>query len=377
MHLQKPALLLAVFLLVGASGMTDELTSDLTQPSPLVSDAAQPQDPSKWNFPPDVTKVDPNCAGANGETFRVTMDSLFWRVEHGGSQLWCASKVFAGPVRRFTDDLDLGFQMGPRLNVTYTAEEGSALEVGYFGVYDWNAGDRAYDTTNKLRVPDSMGVFIPGSYDFSNADSMSITYSVKLNSVEANMAFAKPGSAISGLIGVRFIRYDEALDIRAYVANYQLANPSTVYTYQTVGPGYSDYIIGTKNEMFGLQGGSHAQFCLTDRLEFEGFAKLGVYNNNAQQSTWKTKDNRLSIMRDDTASQSLAAFAADFNASLNYRFNGNWSLRFGYNALIMSGVARATDQLDFVAVTNYNANKIYFREEVFVHGFNLGLEGRF
>ena len=379
MHLLKPALLLAAFLLVGVSSMADELTLEATPlSSPLVSEQTAPEDPSKWAYPPDVTKIDPNCQGGDQERVEVTVESLFWRIEHGGTHLWTLSATTAGNVRRYTDDLDLGFQLGPRLTTDYKVEEDRSLEVSYFGIYDWKASDLATDTTNKLRLPDSMGMYSLSTalYDWGQADSMSIAYNVRINSVEANMVFSEPQSVFSSIIGVRFIRFDEELNLRGYVNHYPAVSTTSGLPDMAGTAGYSEYNVNTTNELWGLQAGGRVQTCLTNRLEFDGFAKLGIYNNNATNPTYFNTWDRMLQIEDTTVRRGLAAFAGDFNASLKYRWNHNLSLKFGYNALIMSGIARATDQLDFVNSGTAN-DHIYFREIVLIHGFNLGLEARY
>jgi hypothetical protein len=456
MHLLKPALLLAAFLLVGVSSMADELTSEATPLSPLVSDQGQgPQeDPSKWSYPPDVTKIDPNCQGMNRETVRVTLDSIFWRIEHGGNHLlFCRrpevsdSLVEAVTTKRnlalgsgtvtdtqvdaadlainnlgtaintaynamvpaqYSDQLDLGIKFGPRLSVMLSTDEGGAFEVNYFGIYDWSASSYyAAGTGYQLQVPDSMGDYYPifhtgydrnplvigmtqaqvnaantaasaysanldPSQDFSQATAMGVSYTIAINSLEANFLYHLPDQPIAAIFGGRFVRLDENFDLTAY---------DTTQTYTRPSGYHSDYMVKTRNEMFGIQSGVRFDAPVARRVQLEGFAKLGVYNNNARQSTFLSDIDSSYTKRDFATSQAVAAFVGDFNVSANYCLNSNWLVRLGYSAVVLTGVARAPDQLDFTTGTTAAGSTagrdIHFGDPAWIHGVNVGLEGRF
>jgi hypothetical protein len=247
------------------------------------------------------------------------------------------------------------------------------VEFNYFGIYSWGDSDYVPAGANKLHVPDTMGVLATSTfYDYTRADAMSLSLDARLNSVEGNLLYAVPDTGLRGVFGIRFLRFDEDLNLRAYVNDYGYFG----LPFAGVPAGYSEYRISTKNELFGIQGGAQYEACLVGRLSFNGVAKMGIYNNNAQQSTYQTVINRTIVARNFNPRQSLTCFAGDFNASLNYHLSGNWMVRCGYSAMIMTGIARATDQLNFVSSTT-EGNSIHFGEQVFMHGLNIGFEGRF
>jgi hypothetical protein len=58
------------------------------------------------------------------------------------------------------------------------------------------------------------------------------------------------------------------------------------------------------------------------------------------------------------------------------QINKTWLLRFGYDAIWVQDVARATDQLDFT--TNPTAGStLQFRQGALMHGGNIGVEARY
>ena len=102
---------------------------------------------------------------------------------------------------------------------------------------------------------------------------------------------------------------------------------------------------------------------------------MGVYNNNAQQQTDMNYNDRSVIRRHYNSQQSLTGFGSDINIALNYYVSDNWSLRFGYNCMYLSGIARAPDQLDFSDNIS-SGNRLSTHEQAIMHGFNIGFEGR-
>jgi hypothetical protein len=68
------------------------------------------------------------------------------------------------------------------------------------------------------------------------------------------------------------------------------------------------------------------------------------------------------------------AFVGALNISAGYRFSNVWSVRAGYNLIWIDRVALAPDQLNLAFGSDIYP--IYTDGGIFLHGVNLGLEGR-
>jgi len=69
------------------------------------------------------------------------------------------------------------------------------------------------------------------------------------------------------------------------------------------------------------------------------------------------------------------AFVGELNLTGIYRLNEIWNLRAGYNAMWISGVALAPNQLDFSGELPAG-NQLSSNGGVFLHGVSCGIEAR-
>jgi len=304
------------------------------------------------------TIIDPNCIGQNGPYYDVTVDTLLWRLEATRGQPMILNPVLGTTIR--TDDLDLGFQSGPRVAVELLSDEEEeihSLEVGYFGVYNWF--DRITEVAPAgtfLRLPDHLGD--PGvTTDFAAASQMEARYNVRLNSVELNLFFGERESNFHWAVGPRFIRLEEYFNLDSFTAGRS-----------------SFYQVDTRNDLWGVQW--VGRWRRTRRCwELTGICKVGVYDNQASQSTLMTDNDRTVVLRDFANSSFVASFVLDAGINLAYQINGTWLARAGYNVFVMDNVARATDQLDF-SNSAISGSRLFLRQDALAHGLNFGLEAR-
>ncbi len=343
-----------------AQKRTDPYLDGISETYPLALGVTTPSGTPVAHSPGGLstTFIDPNCAAQIGPYFDATVEALLWRLESTRGQPMILNPVLGRTIR--TDDLDLGFQAGPRINMAFMSDEEEsihAFEVGYFGVYNWF--DRIVEQApagSFLRLPDRLGD-VGVTTDFSAAEQMQASYGVNLNSVELNVVFGGPRSDFHWMLGPRFIRLEERFNLDSFTAGR-----------------FSFYEIGTRNDLWGVQWAGRwrrTRGC----WELTGICKVGIYDNQARQSTLLTDNDRTVVLREFSPGATVAAFVLDAGVTAAYQFNGTWLARVGYNVFVMDNVARAPDQLDFSNNTT-SGNRLFFRQDAIAHGLNFGLEAR-
>lgn len=302
--------------------------------------------------------IDPSCQACIGPNFLISFDAILWRLETTDEQPYLLNPILGTAV--FTDDVDLGVEIGPRITASYLNADNEHLrgfEFGYFGMYDWD-GSRidVAPAGTFLRLPDVLGN--PGvTTDFATADAMRTFYEIDLSSVELNGLFGQPHSAFSWLAGVRYLRLEEQFEIDSFT-----------------GPRFSFYDVQTQNSMWGVQAGGRWQ-ATRGCWELSSMLKMGAFANEAQQRTLLTDNNRTVVLRNTGAESDEASFMLDFGVNLARRLGDVWLARAGYSVFYMNNVARAPDQLDFSS-SAISGGQVFFREDALAHGLNFGLEAR-
>jgi len=325
----------------------------------LVPDRMMPSGAqAPWSPRVGTTYIDPDCAAQTGPFFDVSVDALLWRLEPTRGQPMIVSPALGRTIR--TDDLDLGFQAGPRINMAFLSDENEsmrAIEVGYLGIYNWfDKITEVAPVGSFLRLPDSLGD-AGVTDDFSAADRMQARYGVRLNSVELNAVFGQRQSEFQWMLGPRFIRLEERLNLNSFTADR-----------------FSFYDVDTRNDLWGAQWVGRWQRT-RGCWEFTAICKVGIFDNKSRQGTLLTDNDRTVVLRDHVVSQNVAAFVLDAGLTAAYQFNGTWLARVGYNVFVMDNVARAPDQLDF-SDNAASGDRIFYRQDAVAHGLNFGLEAR-
>ncbi|MGO8747156.1 MAG: BBP7 family outer membrane beta-barrel protein [Thermoguttaceae bacterium] len=312
--------------------------------------------------PVEHTSIDPACAAEAPVTFDVTVEDLLWRLDNTRDQAMILNPALGTTIS--TRDLNLGWGTGPRITAAYLSDQGiqgvQGIEAGYFGIYTWtNSLVDVAPAGTFLRLPGELGD--PGvTADFSKANEMATQDNVLLNSVEMNLLLGEQKSTFSWLLGGRFIRFHEQLDLDSF----NFGPPLRISSYQ----------VTANNDLYGVQaGGRWNRRC--DRWTLTTVLKLGIFDNTAKQSTLLTDYNSILVLRNFAPEQTAASPMLDGGITLGYQFNDYWSARVGYNAFWLYNVARAPDQLDF---TNnaISGSQVSFRDQVLAYGFNFGVEAR-
>ncbi len=264
-----------------------------------------------------------------------------------------------------TGGIDFNYQPGIQATLGIPCQRPwcSALEVGYLGVFNWNASATAQGPNN-LAVPGDMGYL---AWGLSAAETMQVDYAAALHSGEINAVKcwsdcgSSPGHGrFETLVGFRYLALDEA--------------------FQIVGraPGVVDamYRVDSSNDLYGVQlGGRYRWTCRPWSAELAG--KAGIYGNDANQRQRLVDELGVNdfTMRDAGSHDAAVAFVGELGVSLSYQFSPVWALRGGYRAMWIDGVSLACDQLDFA--DSLTAGTALFTDGgLLAHGVNLGLEAR-
>jgi hypothetical protein len=251
-----------------------------------------------------------------------------------------------------TGSPDFGMQPGVLALFGWQLDDCNAVELSYFGIYNWTASATATGNNN-LALPGDLGL---ATLDFFAADRMTLTYRSTLNNAELNYV-GSLGGDVSLLGGFRYVSVSETFNIRS----------------TDTDTGTSNYDVRASNNLYGGQLGLR---WLQARGDWDLMAtgKAGIFGNDGQQSQRVTDFPPGFALRDTpNVTGGNVAFVGDLNFSAAYYLDDVWALRFGYNLLWIEGVALAQNQLDF---TDTPTSGTTLRTAgFFAHGINAGLQG--
>lgn len=285
-----------------------------------------------------------------------------------------------GPTRNFvlgTSLFEPEFDAGARATLGRTLGDCYRVEASYLGSYSWsdsaavrNLDANALGGAGNLFSPFSNfgnPAAIPG-VDFNNFAS--IRFSSNLNSAELNIRrrldlpphrYAR--GEVSFLVGARYMKIDEQFDYLSV-------------TGVPAGGSTNQITVNTDNDMIGIQSGVLAQILVHRRgwLDLEG--KGAIMNNSAgQDTTFATTDPNGGVVTSfGAADKDRTAFLADLSATFNYQFAPAWTFRIGYNAMWLSGLALAHENvIQDINILRLGPSQLNHQGEVAYHGPSIGL----
>jgi len=285
----------------------------------------------------------------------VQAEALFWdRIGTGCDQL-LAFDSYTNEALLNTNDLEFDYEPGLRVLVGWQPDPCrgcgwcSAWELSYFGVYDWSASAAAVGA-NTLMFPGDAGLAWNNFYD-------SELHNLELNCVKS--CCFDGCTQIDFLCGFRFLTLQE--DFALVGTDLQA--------------GRSPYEISTENYLYGLQAGGRLRRNWT-RWALEVRGKAAVFVNDAQQ---RQRVDDYPVPLRDLAGDFVggdgqsAAMLAEIGVTLIRPITAVWSLRIGYDALGLGGVALAPDQLDFTFGPD-SGTGLHTDGWLLLHGAHVGLE---
>ena len=98
----------------------------------------------------------------------------------------------------------------------------------------------------------------------------------------------------------------------------------------------------TENNLYGAQIGVDGKILELGRLSLSGLIKIGIFDDNAGQSTGVSLQKEV---YPSNASTNHAAYAGEAGVHLKYQVSNGLALKAGYEALWLDGVALAPGQI--------------------------------
>ena len=250
-----------------------------------------------------------------------------------------------GPTALSTSDLDPEFDSGARLTFGRTFGGCYQVEGIYQGVYSWD---------DVATVADSGGVLssIANGFTTETGSFAGETLFTAMHSAEVNFRAwldLPPGPFdVQLLVGARHMSIDEDF-------GFQFDVPA------------SDILIETKNDLWGVQLGIDLKWLVHPRCYIDFDAKGAICNNNVQLDTNDAESG--------VASSDRTAFLGDLLLTANWQMTPSWSIRAGYQALFVNGVAVGPDNLAANAALLQAGRPAQLddRGEVVFHGPVLGV----
>jgi hypothetical protein len=266
-----------------------------------------------------------------------------------------------------TSDLHFGGTGGLRVLVGIRPDPAccplcSAWEISYWGIFGLNANQTVTDSAGNLAIPGDLGL---ASNNFTLTNILDVNYQSQVNNVELNCVKScfRCCDQIDFLCGFRYINVNETLTITG--TDFQ--------------EGTSNYNVHTDNNLYGLQLGGRYERQVSAFWFLQLVAKSGVFLNAVHQSQQATDYPTAAApfsLRDRISSRgSAVATLGELNIIMIRWLNETWSLRLGYTAMGIGGLALATDQLDFTD-TFSSGSQLQSTGWVFLHGGLMGLEAR-
>lgn len=276
-----------------------------------------------------------------------------------------------------TGDLNFGYRGGGRALIGRSLGQWSAIEVSYFDVGDWHEIGAVTDNTpfeTAQGVFEGSSLFSPFTgvnddpvrgLDYNNF--VSIDYFSSLYNIEWNLRrmlpIAEPRMRGSVLVGGRYMNLSERFS----------------YFGSSIDPVVATNSVTTRtsNDMLGVQVGAQFAFEVDPQWWVDCEIKGVAFDNVARQETnyvhTGAEPAGFAGTHSTWRAENSSSFALDLSLTCTYQISHCLSVRFGYQAIWLDGLALASENL------NGDANLLLSGPGILVdtgravyHGMNLG-----
>jgi hypothetical protein len=111
---------------------------------------------------------------------------------------------------------------------------------------------------------------------------------------------------------------------------------------------------GATNNLYGVQIGVDGKILELGRFSLDGLIKIGLFDNNAEQSTGVSLQK---VVYPSAATTNHAAFASEASLELKYQLIKGLALKAGYEALWLDGLALAPGQIQETDLSPANSSR--------------------
>jgi hypothetical protein len=247
------------------------------------------------------------------------------------------------------NDFRQGFHGGPRLGLIRHGDCCYDLELLYFQIDGW-------DSTRTVLDGRTLAFNAPGAFTVPNLGAdMEWDYASKLYNAEINVRW-NPLCRVTMLAGFRW------LELRENLAGALSPTPLSPF-----------WNTDTKNNLYGFQIGADGLIWDRGCFSIDGLLKAGVFGNHAEQTTGVNSGGILGMY---DASTNHTSFLGEVGLQCKYQVTCSLTLRAGYEAIWLQGVALAPGQ---ILESNVPAGVVGINSNsgVFYHGATAGLEYSF
>ena len=217
------------------------------------------------------------------------------------------------------NDLQQGFAGGPRVGLVRHGDNGWDLELSYFQIDGWNDYRSFGPTPADWLVMTAPGGFLQFQ-DHKNTQMMVWDYGSRLYNAELNLRW-DPCARITLLAGFRWVDLWEDLEGT-------LPPQRSVPFWDT----------NTRSNLYGFQIGADGKLFQRGGFSIDGVVKAGIFDNDAEETTG------VSIYRTvyyESDSANCPAFLGELGLQCKYQVDRRLSLKLGYAAMWLQGVALA------------------------------------
>lgn len=322
------------------------------------------------------------CRGYPG--WYASGDALFMHRSHPRDSVLIVAD--RGTIDDLSDDTplfnseNLGFSnytSGFRTEIGRSLGNGLAIEGSYFQLHEWDHVSPVVtngaitpppiDPLNPVVDGEGLSPPLPFSAAFYDADSFYeavqqiVSYESDLQGAEINVKATWQWCQFirSESFGFRYVNLAE---------RFELISQDEVFSIPTSG--VASYNVHTDNDLFGLQLGEDIGLPLFGCVLLNAKIKAGLYVNAAEQTTTIIDSGILRYNAKDVEEE--LSFVGELNVGASFKINKMVSLRGGYNFMWITGVALAAEQGYPIALTGQSG--INDNGDLFIHGFNIGLE---
>lgn len=288
--------------------------------------------------------------------------------------------TFPGAGAFSSNQFQQGFSAGPKLGVIYHGDSGLGFEFSYFNIFNQSATA----VTGPNNPADWLVMKAPGAFwqtqDFAY-QAMAWSAATNLYSAEANARF-ELSDRVTVLAGFRWVQLNDNLQGTLTPADltaptWKQTCPACTLSQITPGGPAGNYPpfwnTSTLNNLFGVQIGADVNMLQFGRFSLGGLIKLGVFDNNAEQSTGVSLAK---VVYPAAAAAHHAAFVGEAGLQLKYQFDNGMALKAGYTALWLDGVALAAGQVaqTYTTLASVRALGVNCRSSLLFQGPAAGRE---
>ncbi len=313
--------------------------------------------------------------------YDMAVEGLYWTRDEVSDSVPFTAFTRFGPTILSSDNLNYDFQPGMRFNSALQILPGISLEFTYFGMFSWSANASVTSPVgDELFSPFSnFGALIGVGLPFDESDQArfhSIRSSSTIDNFELNVRkyWTGPNCRLQGSYrsGVRYVYLVDDL-------NFFTLGRNVVVGLGTAPAGQSSTDVRAHNSLVGYQSGFDLWANIVPGISVGFDGKAGVYGNHGKQNTrvfGSTTGAGTSADLSETSTNNDIAVVGEANVIFIYRINPNCTIRAGYSALYLDGVALAPDNFNTSNPFN-TARTVQELDDdghVFYHGGFMGFE---